>query len=435
MNTAENSKPERKYNPRVPMQEQEYWEKSSYMLGVNAAQELPVKECEERIHALEGIRLIDFSFDEKEFKGTIRVSFKGSSYEAGFHWIEFDCPPIDEIKSQYMTEKEKETLQAANSAVVVNMDFSGDPTVCYLVQLKLIAALVPEAAGVLDESAEMILSPRFLRMMKNSSVPPSPEMLYTVQSVASESKEVWLHTHGLARCGVTELEILGSDLDNDYDHYRMLKVAAACLLNLDESEKDENAYYIGRLSDGSPIVFTLLPWNEAIWEYGKLEVGGLPDREESHNTLSSCIFLYTSEENEKNGIRSKVSIYNGLWDDNPMYLISTRETARMEAAARDSFGIVEKFGLSEGNSTLIKIGLPTDTDTDEEIPDREHLWFELKGFEEDGFRAELTQEPYYISGLHEGDTALYSRDQVTDWIMYTPEYTIGPGNCYIFMDE
>ncbi|MBQ5513233.1 MAG: DUF4026 domain-containing protein, partial [Bacteroidales bacterium] len=50
-----------------------------------------------------------------------------------------------------------------------------------------------------------------------SKVAPSPDYMFTIHAV-NDSEEgtdsVWLHTHGLTRCGTIELEILGADLDN-----------------------------------------------------------------------------------------------------------------------------------------------------------------------------------------------------------------------------
>ena len=50
---------------------------------------------------------------------------------------------------------------------------------------------------------------------------------------------------------------------------------------------------------------------------------------------------------------------------------------------------------------------------------------------EDGIVATLTNEPYYISGLKKGDTALYPYEDITDWIIYTPEGRITPDDVYL----
>ena len=77
---------------------------------------------------------------------------------------------------------------------------------------------------------------------------------------------------------------------------------------------------------------------------------------------------------------------------------------------------------------LIKVGLKVDN-SDE--TNREHIWFELKSFEGDSFRAELTQEPFADLGMHEGDEGVYTVDDVTDWIVYTPTTAITPETAYL----
>lgn len=436
MKQSENNKTNKKLTPRIPVQEPEYWEVSSYMIGVNAKSGGSVFKGWTEAAENYGLCIDNVTFDKDDEETRIRVdmTYEDEQYKAVFFPIDFRCPDIEAINRQPISDEEMEAFTNADNAVTVFMDYHGDPEKCYLVHLKLISSLLPSLAAVMDESAEKILSPRYVRMMAKSHVLPSPEALYTVQAISSDDGRVWLHTHGLCRCGIHELEILDSDEENFNDHYQLLKVIASRLLDMNEEDENDNALYLGRLSDGSPIVITLRPWNEAIWEYGRLSVGGLSDREESHNTLSDCIFLYTSEEDEENEVLRKVDIYNGLWSDNPMYLISNKETARMRTAAQERFGAVIRYGCKEGCTALIKLGLQTDEQfSEDDAPGREHLWFELKGFEGDRIRAELTQEPYYISDLHEGDTGLYSKDQVSDWRIYTPDDCISPDTCYILM--
>jgi hypothetical protein len=44
--------------------------------------------------------------------------------------------------------------------------------------------------------------------------------------------------------------------------------------------------------------------------------------------------------------------------------------------------------------------------------------------------AELTQEPYYVSGIKAGDTGTYPFSDITDWLIYTKDGNITPDDAY-----
>ncbi len=433
-----NGKKKPDLKPKVKAQPPQYWEESSFMIAVQKGSGYPLDNIFDRIASVRGIKLIEAKLDDDKSSGSVSFSFDGDEFVLRFFYGEFSCPDPSEMFGQHLSENELGHLREAEYALTTAMDFHGSAQKCYLVQLKLISAMMPSLAAVLDESAEKILSPGFVKMAASSDVPPSPEVLYSVQAVSDEnSDEVWLHTHGLCRCGIPELEILQSDSASCSGHYDLMKVVAGYMLSRDNSEDLSQPMFVGRLSDGTPIVVTLLPWEQGIWEYGRLNLGCLRDREESHNSFSSIIFLYTCEEDEQQEKRRKVDIYNSLWDDNPMYYLSNAETERMMAAARERFDYLKKFGLSPEGNAIVKIGLDADEKYfGEGNENREHIWFELKGFEPDGsFRATLTQEPYYVSDLHEGDEGVFTVNDVTDWRVYFRGDMINPDNAYLLEQE
>lgn len=192
-----------------------------------------------------------------------------------------------------------------------------------------------------------------------------------------------------------------------------------------DKKDDSTSDYIGRLINGAPIVATYLSWPDALKHYKHIKLGGKEDRKTGHNSTTSVIFLYTSEEDEKNNIVSKISIYDKLWEDNPIFFFSNEETARMKNVAIERFNYVKKAHENKENSILLKIGLPL------EDGGYEHIWFELLEFKEEKFQARLTQEPYYFPEIHEGYVAWYEKKDITDWIIYTKTRTITPDNVYL----
>ena len=123
--------------------------------------------------------------------------------------------------------------------------------------------------------------------------------------------EVWLHTHGLCRCNLHEIEILGSNKDDSGTHYDLISSYACRLLDEnnpveedDGNEIGEETINMGVFYNGEPIVATSKKWINALKYYPKDILGGIEDRKESHNSKTNILFLYGSEEDfNKNRLR------------------------------------------------------------------------------------------------------------------------------------
>ena len=400
-----------------------YWEKESYMLVVP---EEPTEELLdtvlERVSNMDEIRVLEKQELTDSEPGKIKLSYQNEEYEVGYYPSSFSLPEFY-IKNYYFSEEELEKLRNAKTALTIFMKFNKNAKKSYHLQLKLALAMIPNMIGIMDESAEKMIPAEWAKMTAISKVLPGSNDLYTVQVVSGEGEEVWLHTHGLCRCGITELEILQSDKENYGNHYNLITTFASYLL--DKKEETQNSAYIGVLTNRQPIVATYMPWTKALKEYKNLNLGSISDRQDGHNSKTSIIFVYKSEKDEKQGKVTKVSEFNKLWGDNPIFFISNEETARMKALATERFNFVVEEAQKKENKIIIKIGLHVEND------EFEHIWFELIGFEGDKFKAKLLQEPYNVENMHEGDEGVYGVEDVTDWLIYTPNFTVNPGNAYL----
>lgn len=409
-----------------------YWEEKSYMMAIPKDKSVNLLDgIFDRVAAIEGVTLKAKSLPTGEQPGKIVFEYDGEEYTAGFFVGDFQWSEMLGMQNFYFSEDEINQLKAADKGLTIFMEFHEDCKKSFHVQLKLAVAMVPGLLGIMDESAEKMISAKWAVMAAESAVTPGPEDIYIVQAVSDKKGEVWLHTHGLCRCRLTELEILQSDRENYNNHYHLISTFASQLMDKNEPfVPGKSSKYIGMLSNGQPIVVTCVSWTEGIKEYKKLLLGGANDRQSGHNSRTSPVFVYQSEEDENAGKLSKVSVYNSMWGDNPMFFISNAETDRMQALARERFHFVREHGLKTGNKAIIKIGLVRDDD-EGDSNEREHIWFELIAFEGDKFRAKLLQEPYAVAGMHEGDEGVYTVEDVTDWMIYTPEYSVKPSAAYL----
>ena len=314
------------------------------------------------------------------------------------------------------------------------MKFSNDAKKSFHLQIKLILAIVPNLVGLIDESAERLLSVKWARLLASSKIPPSAKDLFNTHAVCSNNKEVWLHTHGLARCNTTELEILQSDIDNCEHHSHLLNAYAEFIIDKKgKFNPHEEPICIGVLSNRTPIIVICKSWVEAISQYDKLELGGIEDRKEGHNSKTSPIVLYKNIEDKKNNKLSKVTIFNDLLARDPIYLVSDEETLRMKKLAIERFDYLKKGFQNKENKVIVKIGLKVDdTKKDSGV---EHIWFEIVEFKGDKFKAKLVQEPYNIKDIKINDERLFKKEDITDFEILTSKCVIYPSSVYLLDDD
>lgn len=406
-----------------------YWEKKSYMLVVPEKVTSDLRdEIFNRVANIEGVEIKEKSDVKGNEPGKIILDYDKEEYEVNFYIAPFSAEHyIIESSRKNFSQEEKEKLKEARWALTIAMKFNNDSKKSYHLQLKLATSMVPNVIGIMDESAEKMLSGRWAKMTANSNVTPGADDLYSVQAVQDKNGEVWLHTHGLCRCGITELEILQSNNESYNYHYNIITTFASYLI--DKKEEFRGSAYIGMLSNKQPIVVTCESWTKGLKEYKNLELGNVKDRKKGHNSKTSIIFIYKNQEDEKNKKLTKVSEFNELWGDNPIFFISNEETARMKALAMERFDIVKEEANKTENKICIKIGLPVGGDNE-----FEHIWFELIEFEEDRFKAKLLQKPYNVK-MREGTEDWYTVDDVTDWVIYTSDFAINPSNAFLLANK
>ena len=87
-------------------------------------------------------------------------------------------------------------------------------------QLRVVEAVsVPGLIAVYDDNALVVRSGKQVKELVRSSIPPRPATLYAIHEMEGKAG-MWLHTHGLTRLGIPEIELLGlnpSDVQEGYD--------------------------------------------------------------------------------------------------------------------------------------------------------------------------------------------------------------------------
>lgn len=386
-----------------------------------------IEKLMNRLKENKSIEVVSMEFEEDL---VLKLKLGDNVYDVNMFPYEIHIPEMFRIQHKF-TDSNIELIQNSAIGLAVEMMFGDDALISYHDQLKIIHTLLPDIAAVVDASSEKLLSGMWVSLAAKSSVPPAPRYLYTVQAVSADDDCVWLHTHGLNRCGLTELEILNSTKDTYNIHYNVIETMASRMLELEEELEEYEPFYIAMVAEGIPLFTTLVDWEEAVDQYDDDMLGGLNDRQDSHNENTSAIFCYLSPDDIDNKEYSEIQEYDDLLGENPLYMLSNEETDRMRRLARERIDYMVKMADDDDAEILVKIGLKTDEEYEDIDTEYEHIWFELIEVRDNSVIGELTQEPYYVNNLKPGDVREYSFDNITDWIIFTKEGRITPDDVYL----
>lgn len=391
------------------------------------------KSLVKKLTAMSGIKVVSTTEnDNGSYK--IALEYNEESFDFFVSVEDFSLPELFRIGHDF-TDEEIGVMESAKRGLSSKMVFGENNCSSFHLQIKLLCAMISEPAGIVDSSSERMLAGRWAKLAAQSEVAPSPEYLYVMQCVSGENNEVWIHTHGLNRCGSVELEILQSDSEHYSSQTGIINTLAMRAISNNGLEDEFEPIYLMQLSEEISLVAAWTDWEKAIKMYPQNLLGGISDRQEWHNVNTGVVYLYKNKQDADNRKLSHVSIYNELYGENSIQMITTEETERMRRLALERLDYMTALWNGRENfeklAIIIKVGL----EVDEEYRDgdmKEHIWFELKALNEpDGsFTAELTQEPYYVKALKAGDIRKCRFDEITDWIVFISDDRITPDSVY-----
>lgn len=405
----------------------------SYMMAVpKDANE--VKDPKNIIDRLKRAVLFDYKGAEIKENLIIKVRYMGEDYK-----IEVAIDEIDIFKdftiNHQLTEENYNAIMDAELGVTTGLLFGESSVDSYHLQLKILYTIVPDMVGLVDFCTETILSSMWVKIAAESRIPPSSDYVYCIQAISNDDGSVWLHTHGLNRCGSIEFEILQSTKDTYKNHYYILQTIAKRAVSDGGFVDEEESFFIGSMDNGDSLVVTWINWSLAASLYKNNNIlGGAKNRIKSHKHNTGAVYLYLSEADYNNKKYSHVSAIDNEISENLLMMLTAEETLRMSRIAKER---IKYFKAAINNEEieirgLMKMGLLVDDEyQNEEKDNREHIWFEVLEINESKVRAILTQEPHYIKNPEvKGEMELDLEDLI-DWILHTPDKEITPDSVYL----
>lgn len=326
------------------------------------------------------------------------------------------------VELGHLNPDELEASHKSEFSLGVSLALGEDPLADFHAQLELLWRIAPTAVVLFDVDGCRARPADWLRETVETEVPPPPSCLYSIHSVhdGSDDGTVWLHTHGLHRCGSIELEILDVPR-NDVRHVTSLLETAAAMFIESGPEPPETPFFVG---DGIDLLW--VPWEDGVSKVATEALGTERDRDQYHSGPSGILFAPGGE----NGNLEPVCRYTELLAGDPLLYVTHMETERMRLLARER---VHKFAhfqklLGEHRDWTFMVKLGYVVDDAEHDSQREHLWFEVHSIIGSEVDATLLNQPYRVARLECGDRRRHSLELLTDWSIGSPFGSHGPGS-------
>ncbi|RJO67681.1 MAG: DUF4026 domain-containing protein [Myxococcales bacterium] len=330
-----------------------------------------------------------------------------------------------------LTDELRDAFESCGVGLVIETQLEGDdPRVLWRKQLMLALDLGDDAPFIYDDSAMRIVTRYQAESLMEVPVHPSAREMMALHAVYDEGdrdpRRLWLHTHGLERAGVANLEAFGVR----GEHHQ----TAAHLIGLVADRQID-----GLLQPGKPLVVApgltigLIPLDQALKLVGPDEVGGPRDRDELHE--SPRMVLVTPGDDKRQGFSFFATPVRSLTLDavlaslehNDLIFYTTAETERMTYLARYRWPLfLSLWRQRRDHEWLFFVRKPFHTPNAD--VSSEHVWFEVTALEAERIEATLINTPMHARDLALGQHYDLQAEEITDWNISTEDGVYDPSS-------
>ena len=351
-----------------------------------------------------------------------------------------------DYRNRNLLEDERSEMQQATQILECFTYFDADFAQSqWMLQFAVIDAIAGSCYALQDMVSGQFFSGTWLAEMAQTYTPPSLEMAYVLHVIAPEDAsraDFWMHTHGLLKFSLPELEIMRASRNNLETYQGIINSVSQILLDNPEIWHEDEAILCANTEAGELSV-RLMPWQQALrsdllapMKKGlfkqKIErfSGDLGEREEDdiHTEPSLVIF------GDRDGQAVHLSDFGAAVEEGShiMLMLPNSETWRMYCLAKEKLplfsGCLKRHPPEEGvwgYMMKIRCESPSTEAT-------EHMWFVVQSISGDEVVAELVNEPFDIPEMRSGESYTLPLDDVTDWCIYsTPlQARITPDNVF-----
>jgi hypothetical protein len=327
-----------------------------------------------------------------------------------------DAADPEAIAEELEDPEERAAAAACRHVIVVQAPHDpARPTEAFRRHVRMLeAACVPGFPAVYDEPCALLRSGRALRALANAEGAPPPEALYAVHVAASEAG-AWVHTHGLERFGLPELELWGVEDDEVPAAKHLLHGITGALLG--GVVPDEQGLFM----PGTGPAVRLLSLEDALRDFDEEIVASRREHVADDDAAAhpGPRLVVAEQERAEPPISSL-----GAAAEHAAYYKSRSEAQRRRRTAQERFGVFgQLFAMKRkvGWRFHAQLGFARDDGLGEE-----HVWFETTELRPGRLRGRCLNAPAAVSRLRLGDEDWFGLEQLTDWLVVAPDRVLDP---------
>lgn len=375
----------------------------------------------DRIRACDEFELKTISFDDRNQCPMVTITYDNTDYVVDINIEPLNIRP-DFIICFPLSQKSIKRLKQAKLAITTSMTFE-DSLKSYHFQIKLIHCILPNKAAVIDLNTERILSPEWVSFAAGLPVSPGPNYLFSI-NVVPQKNSVWIHTHGLNRCGFIELEILDVPLNKVDLYASVLNIAANRALSDNNLSSEGQPFEITKFDDSESFEIAWKPFKTALKDYSSDIPGANETRTKEHNFMNAAIYYYDHSSSDL----VKLTELENIELDRAYIKLSDAETDRMCTLAQGTIPALKKACSLEHAKALVKIKLAAADDTG---VNNEHIWATVDKITDDSVYCSLIQNSLYAQDISENDKIKTDLRNITDWAVTINNNRVTPDCAFL----
>jgi hypothetical protein len=285
-------------------------------------------------------------------------------------------------------------------------------------------ATVPGLVAVYDENALIVRSGRHVEDLCACPVPPRPRNLYAIHPVSGKGG-MWVHTHGLSRAGLPELDLLGIREEAEEGARELIHAVVDALLA--DVEPDSH----GCVEVGEGLAVRLVGLADALPLFAPDHAGGSQDREgdgaPEHGGRRLVILDAAADRPPWSQLSHVARRAGALYK-------SRGETDRQRTLSLGRWGTFGQLFVLRRDTDGFTFHVKMAYERQRFPRDREHLWFEVLDLKPGSVRARLMNEPLDVPDLRVGQELWLPLDRLTDWLIVTPDGDFDPESAPVLLD-
>lgn len=344
------------------------------------------------------------------------------------HDRDIPLPPRDLFVYNFMSEDDRNAAISSRSIVFLTMESHCEHVLRdRKLMLRFLRAIMgDDGVAVLDHMAQKVWTRDDLDEELCHDADLDVEGIISLHAISDDDERIfWVHTHGLAKVGAFDIDVFepGTEsLPNIQELFRVMAFAA-----LEGSVGPSTAYFPLAHPGGGVRLVEMDQFLKHTDRERAARLGEYVD--DAHRRRRSVLCDPEASFIKRifgRGTLRPVSFLSRGLPENPIFSFSNAASDLMAERARRTYPMLQSLRgeFAEFDfPCLAKLGFDTDPGSE---TSREHMWFLVHELGDDSIDCTLTNKPYGVSRLREGDRGRHPVDILSDWVIFTPMGMINP---------